>query len=806
VSDSHITRDSTCSWRIIRAVLFIACLNLGSTASPLDAQPLVSLERPYQGEASYDAMKKVWPRMSGQWTTLSPLHARTKFLLSWNGALRTYIYPWPDDSGHKDLKIYKDDTLLVSFGAGDPPFIEEVDIDQVDQRLIRGYLPGTESSWHHEGFQYSQVAFAALLDADRVTTGKEATVAVIRMTVKNVGHAQSPAHLWVNLDTAEPLHWENNFIYDQKDRVRAYIRPQRSVTVTFVDREQSPTKKDGLKFSADLALQRQFHIDVIIPAVPTSKEKEAVISKLDFDASYAKFISEWQLLVDQGMKIDVPEQVINDFYRSQIGQLLCSSQLDPYKNRLFLKDFPFGRYVMAMLSMAFVALDQNGHHEMVGRYIENCHLASQGTLQPEGKFTSKEGFLSGPAAWEGDEWPVKNGFVLWGIVEHYKLSRDRKWLERALPHMLASCDWIKRERATTKKLDENGKKPVAYGALPPHRISDWQVDQYGLWTDSWNYRGLAGTAEILQELGHPRAEEMMREAADYRQCLRDAVERSIARADKMTLPNGDTIPYFPHELNSVRPRVPGGKYGDEFDGWGEWVEYVDVGPLWLVEAGIFGANEQEITWLLRFLEEYPVRLVKSGYPKYSPLMVHSIPFGCEGCYSPQAETYYWRDEIDKLVEGFYSALAGAYSWKTFIGRDHRPPYGSFYPITVQHRCRYLRLMLLKEDGNDLWIARGIPRAWLGDGKTVSVKDAATYFGKMSYEIRSRVAKNVIEATIHPPRRNPPADMKIKLRLRHPEDVPIKSVTIDGEPWHESTADTVTIPTGNKKQIEVVAEF
>jgi len=806
MNDSHVTRDSTCPWRIFCDLLFIACLNLGSTTSPLDAQPLVSLERPYQGEATYEAMKKVWPRMGGQWTALSPLHARTKFHLDWNGALRTYMYPSPIDSGHKDLQIYEDDTLVVSFGAGDPPFFEKVDIDQVDQRLIKGYLPGTESSWQHERLQYSQVAFAALLDAERVATGKEATVALIRMTVKNVGHVESPAHLWVDLDTAQQVRWENHFIYDQKDRVRAYIGPQPSVSVTFFDREQSPTKKDGLKFSADLAPQMQFHIDLMIPAVPTSREQETVISSLDFGANYEKFISDWLLLLDQGMKIDVPEQVINDFYKSQLGQLLFGSQLDPNKNRLFLKDYPFDHYVMAMLSLSFVALDQKGHHELVGRYIEDCHLAWQGTLQPEGKFTSKEGFLAGPADMEGDEWPVKNGFVLWGVVEHYKLSRDREWLERALPHVLASCDWIKRERATTKKLDENGNKPIAYGVLPPHRISDWQVDQFGLWTDAWNYRGLAGAAEILQEVGHRRAEEMMREAVDYRQCLRDAVEGSIARAEKITLPNGDTIPYFPHELNSVRPRVPGGKYGDEFDGWGEWVEYIDAGPLWLVEAGIFDANEQEISWLLRFLEEYPVRLVKSGYPKYCPLMVHSMPFGCEGCYPPQAATYFWRDEIDKLVEGFYSALAGGCSWKTFIGRDHRPPYGSFFPITVSHRCRYLRLMLLQEDGSDLWIARGIPRAWLGDGKRVSVKDAVTYFGKMSYEIHSRVAQDVIEATIHPPTRNPPADMKIKLRLRHPEGVPIKGVTIDGEPWHESTADTITIPTGNKKQIEVVAEF
>ena len=115
-------------------------------------------------------------------------------------------------------------------------------------------------------------------------------------------------------------------------------------------------------------------------------------------------------------------------------------------------------------------------------------------------------------------------------------------------------------------------------------------------------------------------------------------------------------------------------------------------------------------------------------------------------------------------------------------------------------------MLLKEDRSDLWIARGIPRTWLSDGKTVSVKDAVTYFDKMSYEIRSRVANNAIEATIHPPTRNPPADMKVKLCLRYPEELPIKEVTVNGASWHDSTEDTITIPTGNKKRIEVLATY
>lgn len=294
-------------------------------------------------------------------------------------------------------------------------------------------------------------------------------------------------------------------------------------------------------------------------------------------------------------------------------------------------------------------MDQRGCHEQVGRYLEDTYLAWQGMLQLEGDFSSKEGFLSGHPEMEGDEWLIKNGFVLWTVCEHYKFTRDKSWLERVVPNTLASCDWIKRERATTKKLDERGEKYIGYGMLPPHRVSDWLVGQHGVWTDSWNHITLKNAAEVLAEIEHPRAEELRQEAADYRQCVRTAVKRSIARAEPITLPSGETIPYIPHAVNSLKPRNPTEvQYGDEFGGWGEWVEYADCGPMWMVFGDIFDANEDEITYLQKFMEQQPVRLVHKGFLEYCTLIVHGVTFPSPAGFSPEADAYYWRDEIENM--------------------------------------------------------------------------------------------------------------------------------------------------------------
>ena len=79
----------------------------------------------------------------------------------------------------------------------------------------------------------------------------------------------------------------------------------------------------------------------------------------------------------------------------------------------------------------------------------------------------------------------------------------------------------------------------------------------------------------------------------------------------------------------------------------------------------------------------------------------------------------------------------------------------------------------------LWLARATPRAWLEQGKRISVKNAPTHYGTVGYEIVSDADNGKITATIGMPTRNPPS--AVVLRLRHPKALPIKGVAVDGQP-------------------------
>jgi hypothetical protein len=91
-------------------------------------------------------------------------------------------------------------------------------------------------------------------------------------------------------------------------------------------------------------------------------------------------------------------------------------------------------------------------------------------------------------------------------------------------------------------------------------------------------------------------------------------------------------------------------------------------------------------------------------------------------------------------------------------------------------------MLVMEQGDGLWIARGTPRAWFEQGQKIRVKNAPTHFGKLAYEIASDVDNGKITVGFEVPSRKAPKE--VFLRLRHPRSTPIRKVTVNGKPWSE----------------------
>jgi hypothetical protein len=119
------------------------------------------------------------------------------------------------------------------------------------------------------------------------------------------------------------------------------------------------------------------------------------------------------------------------------------------------------------------------------------------------------------------------------------------------------------------------------------------------------------------------------------------------------------------------------------------------------------------------------------------------------------------------------------------------------------QLKLLRVMLLREEDNSLLIGDAVPRAWLEDGKVVSMDKAPTRFGEASFTIASHVGSGNIEIALTPPTRQSPD--RIRIRLRHPDGAPIRSVTVDGRRHSRFTRETIELREV-RKPVEIRASY
>ncbi len=157
----------------------------------------------------------------------------------------------------------------------------------------------------------------------------------------------------------------------------------------------------------------------------------------------------------------------------------------------------------------------------------------------------------------------------------------------------------------------------------------------------------------------------------------------------------------------------------------------------------------------------------------------SLPKG-----SHNANIYLLQDDVPSFLRFWmnsYAALVGANGklWEAWHLGDYsdctNPDNG-----TAGWFLENFRNLLVMEEGDSLWLGRGTPRVWLGQGKKIAVKNAPTYFGALTYEIVSDVDHGKIAATVEMPGRNPPKTLRV--RFRHPKALPMKSVTVNGSSW------------------------
>ena len=500
------------------------------------------------------------------------------------------------------------------------------------------------------------------------------------------------------------------------------------------------------------------------------------------------------------MQVQVPCERLTAQWNLGAWHLLRHCGKNPKNGRLWFNDHPYG-VLGAETYMILAALDLMGSHKAAEDGFDqwvslpmdpNSAGHHEWALpdRPNGLFSEGHGCLThavGPNGTGGQMDGVHAfgpGSIGWALTEHYWMTGDTEWLKASAPRIKANAEWMLRQRRLVTSLVPGGERLWCRGLQPALQVTP---DSGGLWMQFYECEGyywasvsrLAATLAVVDPEGGAK---LAAAAEAYSKDLRAAVERSIALSPVVPVRDGTFHSVIPFACY-VRG-LSTGAWGWQRDGSGEHVgplywETVQSAAALISPAGLLPVDDIRVQGYLDVMEDR--LLLENRNVGQRDWFLAGWQY--QGGLERTSNMHLAGDDIPVFLRSFLNCYAiDILQNDGYIFNEHAthgPPDKIFEEAAFLERFRNLLVM---EDGNNLWLARATPRAWLEQGQKISVKNAPTHFGTLDYEIVSDVDHGKITATVKLPSRNPPKE--VRLRLRHPKSAPITSVTVNGKPWQD----------------------
>ncbi len=701
-------------------------------------------------------------------------------------------------------------------GTGVKPVYDRNDVT-AQMSVLSDYLPVPIVRWNQDGLSFYEEAFATLLKGplspyDAQRSEQTPAILVVRLRIANPTDQVKTAHVWLRPDRLNSMVLQGALILDKMGDnlfVRAHVSapPGASAVVdggavhhTFVvPAHQSTAMSIRAPFVGDLAGN-----DV------------AKIAALDEQRERDRVISYWRDIVARYRPFDVPESKFNDMSKSVLCHIRMSTTKDPRSGLFMVPAATFNYQVFANES-AFqtLFLDRVGDHETAGNYLETF-LKLQGSVPLPGTFTGdQKGVLHGTRVdndynYTMGPYNLDHGTVLWGLAQHYLMSRDSAWLEHAAPGMLQAADWIIEQRNTTKEMGPSGQPVLHYGLLPAGRLED--NDDWGFWfaNNAYAWLGLRDTARAFQLAGLPAGDRLAQEADAYIGDLRTAVRRTSELAPVVRLRNNVYVPFVPSRVYQ-RFRYFGPMRSGYYSRYKKdtlltfrlsATREALYGPLILITTGVLEPHDALSEAILDDWEDN-ITLSSSLGQHIHGVVDDEYWFSRGGMvFQPNLQNpiqaYLLRHEVPAAIRSIYNAMTSClYPDVTAFTEEYRRwRVGSGPMYKIPDEARFVNRvcdMLALEVGDELWLASGTPRRWLEPGRRIEVYDIETTFGKVAYTMRHGDAPDTVEARVTIPDRIRP--QKVLLFVRSPFDKPIQSVQVDGADWRQwdQEREMVTLP-------------
>jgi hypothetical protein len=463
---------------------------------------------------------------------------------------------------------------------------------------------------------------------------------------------------------------------------------------------------------------------------PTTAEE---ISEEDFEHHRQETETAWRNVLAACSPFDLPDPRVAEAYRAWLAYSMLNA--DRVNGRLEVHDgagfydIQFG-YSVALHTMA---LDLY----RLPSYVADV-LTTQVHLQkPDGHYIQECGL------------PDQGGFVL-ALANHYLVSRNEQWMKNNAAPLKKACDRIIARRA------EGPNDGDCKGLIKFRPYNDYNDPVFNYQGNILCCQGLEAAAQALAGIGQSEAAEHYgSEAAKYRRDILASMDAAVFTHDGVKM-----LPIEPdtHRLLKLT-KYKGG-------------EYYGLVASTLFENQFFPKDDSCGALYRDMLENHGG--LTAGVCEFQEGIDHAYTCG------------YLLDrlragEVRKVLLGFWSSMAYGMTRDTYSPVEVTLYKTGDNHLTLPHtysctqQLRLLRYMLLREDGNNLEIAEGLPRAWLEPGKHVGVTEAPTMFGPVSYRIAAADSRK-ISIHVDPPTRTTPDSVRI--HLRHPQQLPIAEASAE----------------------------
>ncbi|HNQ87999.1 MAG TPA: hypothetical protein PKM73_05145 [Verrucomicrobiota bacterium] len=489
------------------------------------------------------------------------------------------------------------------------------------------------------------------------------------------------------------------------------------------------------------------------------------------------------------MQIEVPDELASAAWRLAFWHVKRRCVLESGTYQIVI--WPYRALLGQESWRIFNALDQLGEHD-IPRSGFGPWFKSQGQMVARGMFSGRAGALN-VSGWDLNH-AQGHGSMLYAMAQHYRLSGDKPWLTEHLANFKAACEWIVQQRQ--RWIETAGPDTWSAGLIPPCEMGDYADWRCLYQTSVFYWRGLKHAAEAIAELEPDTGAKYRDEAEQLRQAIIRAADRSSAVAPVIRVSDGSyrrSIPPAPY-LRGLFSEI-----GNPFGGAhaGSLVMDSDLGAAAL-GLGVVPADDPRLDEWLDVLEDnlyrdnWMVRLHTQARQPSNPEAWFSIGGYYYQCgYSQSALAHLLRDDVPNYLRSTFNQYAAdvdpdkGYQFREHPNRTGEGNGGD-KTFEVGAFLERMRALFVLEDGDQLWLARATPRAWLAQGQRISVRNAPSCFGTVAYEIVSDVDHAAIRASIELPSRLAP--QAVRLRFRHPRGARIRSVALGGKAWPDFDPD------------------